>query len=217
MINFWEEYDRVRCNLLRFIREETRKINWCDFPKEEKKGKLKEIHSKLIDFWKKEYEKLKKWENELWLMAKGNGWTRSEPGYLALDGIKGALYEALFYFTWFCVSVYAKALEILRIGGIKIEKVDRFEILPISGPLGIMFRKGGKRFAPQIDADYILIFSSENEVHRPIFIDVKSSEPAMLEEWERERILWQAKSCAYMDSTFQIWWPKKEYPEKIED
>jgi hypothetical protein len=137
-------------------------------------------------------------------------WERFAPKDIALDNLKGAFYEVLFYFCFLKVTVFSKAEKIMR------RESDRFEILPISGPIATTFYYRQKRFAPQIDADFVILFtSSEGEIHRPIFIDVKSSEPI-----PDEFLQWKAIGCAYMDCVFEVVWPKAnkvKYPKEIDD
>ncbi len=219
-MDFWEEYDRVRCNLIRFIRNEFRKIDWEHLPNEEKVNKFSQIYEKLLKYWKNLTEELEKSSPSLWILDPIHG--RGIEKIIALDNLKGAIFEALFYFSWVKVMVSERALKILEFGGMKIEnKSIRFEILPISGPIIPIFYQHRKRFAPQIDADFLVLFISETkrEIHPHIFIDVKSSKPSLFDEYNKERIKWQALGCRYMNSLFQIAYPKEsvEFPSKAKD
>ena len=222
LFNFWEEYDKIRCGLLRLIREEFKKINWENLPKEEREGKFDEIYEKLIKKFEEYINKLKiikSQQNDLIFWDEINRKKISKQN--AISRLKGALYEVLFYYSFVRVMIATRGLEILEFGGLKIGEKIKFEILPISGPIATIFYqyKTKTRFAPQIDADYLVLFVSEDEkVHPPIFIDVKSSEYSTTKD-SIDRLKWQALGCRYMECIFQVAYPKKgiEYPKNSKD
>jgi hypothetical protein len=193
----FEEYDRIKSKLLRWLKEKFLQIDWQEFPKEIVERKFDKISQELKEIWGNiEKEKIPQ------------EWERKD-----IARLRGSLYEVLFYFSWMKFVCLERAWKIL--GG---KEEGRWELLPLAGPiLPIFYTKNKERIVPQIDADFLMFYididEKRIEIHRPYLIDVKSPEAPLIEK----RLEWQAGSAKYLECTMAIARAKNEFPTDIKE
>lgn len=192
---FWIVYDWLKRELFVLLKEEINRIDWeRDWLKQ-----FEEIHSRIIQEW-----------DQIKLIISNFNSKR----------LSGVLYEVLFYLSCLStVSVY-KGSWIMEITG-EIphqEKPPWFEVLPIYDILPKIFeiKQNGKSSlkAPQIEADFIILYRDDKEVLPLAFVDVKSN----LKNYDAKKAIAYALGCKYFcNSILEIVSPKEVYPRELKD
>jgi len=136
--------------------------------------------------------------------------------------LNGVFYEALFYYcvikqvclyrqgTWFVLQGW---MEMPQEGPIDLEIVPIFEVVPR------LLIVDGKRVAPQVNADFLILYPSK-ENRTPVWlIDVKSSKSFLNSIKELEKLEWQFTGANYYGGNFQVAYPKSDhaYPKHLND
>jgi hypothetical protein len=195
----WKKYDEIKRRLFHKLRVEM-SFDYSEIGFSEYRKKFQKIPNILVDEWSS-IEK----ENQ------------NHPNLLRF---KGALYEALFYFACLDTQAFLIDAEILEMGGEKFpESPAWFVAIPLYGvipQLHQIYENGEwKRKAPQVDADFIMVYVDDKGPAPPALVDVKSSKPS----YDEKRFGWQIAAAIRMGFIFQVAYPKEgvEYPQCLKD
>lgn len=185
----WETLDIIKRRFFDKLRKET-SFDYSKVGLREYRKRFAEIPNHLLQEWgsiKKEY--------------------KDHPN---LSRFKGPFYEVLFYYA--CLKTQATFFdaEILAIDGQEFpEWPPWFGVIPLYDIIPhlhqVQEKKKWKRRAPQINADFIVIYTDDSGPLPPALVDIKSKRPKY-----REEMGWQNIAALRMGFIFQVAYPKFE-------
>jgi hypothetical protein len=185
----WKTLDIIKRDFFNRLRKET-SFDYSKVGFQEYKKRFERIPYHLLDEWKSIKEEYK--------------------NHPDLSRFKGALYEVLFYYACLELQALFFDAEILAMDGQEFPEwppwfiaIPLYDIIPHLHQ--IRKNKIWERRVPQINADFIVIYTDDKGPHPPALIDVKSKKPEYKEEMS-----WQNIAALRMGFIFQVAYPKSE-------
>jgi hypothetical protein len=204
---FWRVYNGLKVELFGYLKHSFEAVRWEEELVQQEKGN--EIYAGLLDKWQ-----------QVTNFYQGDS-------DLDLIGLKGVFYEALFYYCVLKqVCLFRQSAWLIREGWMNVESIEPehrnvmwLEIVPIFEVMPRLLLVEGKRVAPQVGADFFILYATQENQSPIWFIDVKSSAKFLNRAKDREQLVWQFTGANYYGGYFQVAFPKEteSYPEHLRD
>jgi len=195
---FWIVFDWLKREYFDWIKNKIKDINW----EEEWLNDFERILDEAIENWSHFESTFSQYEN------------------IPTKRLKGILYEVLFYISCIKTSSIFKGSWIMELNNDPLcpnREPPWFEVVPIYDILPKTFNlnDGSKKVlkAPQIEADFLILYWDKMGTHPLVFVDVKKN----LNKYKPKDAVWNALGCKWSNAILAIATPKKDFPRDLKD